>query len=460
MHSTPNDSPSQTPREIPKLSGHWLLGSARDFQREPHRFAANAANLHNGLVRFRVLHRPMIAVTHPDFLRQILVTHHERYERSFHYHTSRAIVGLGLITTDGPDWKLRRRQIQPAFRPEAIERVLPAVLVAADELFARFETARRSGTTLPVVSEMQTFTLTVMLRALLSEGIDSGEARAFGDALRQSLLLVRRKNTSACPMAQWIPTPINRGLTTMRRIFDAFLTPRLKARLAPNSPPRDDIVQNLLGARDPETGASLPWQSLLDETKTLFAAGFETTATALAWTLHCLSHHPDVAVRWHSEIDEVLMGRTPKWEDLPRLTYTSQIVQETLRLYPPVYTMGRVCREDDRLGDYPIRSGETLLLSVFGAHRMPAFWPAPDRFDPQRFATDASWPRHAFLPFALGKHQCIGNTFALSEITLFLALLGQRYQLRPTQPFDIPARAQVTLVPAHEIHLRLEPRSP
>lgn len=446
-------------RDVPVLPGHWLLGSARELQRAPHSFVAEAGTSQGGLVRFRVLHRRMIAVTHPDYLRQVLVTHHERYERSFHYHTSRAIVGLGLITTDGPYWKLRRRQIQPAFRPEHIERVLPAVRQAAEERFAQWELSRASGDTIPAVAEMQTFTLTVMCRALLSEGIDSKEAHDFGEALRESLYHVRRKNNSACPMAMWIPTRTNRVLTAMRKVFDAFLTARLKPRLAPNAPPRNDIVDALLRARDPETGEALPWQSLLDETKTLFAAGFETTATALVWALHCLSHHPAVAQAWHAEIDQILAGRAPVWDDLEKLTYTARIVQETLRLYPPVYTMGRVCVEEDVLGGCRIRRGDTLLLSVYGAHRTAEFWPEPERFDPDRFAPGQTWTKHAYLPFALGKHQCIGNTFALAEATLILALIGQRYRLHPTVPWDIPARAQVTLVPAQEIPIRLEARS-
>ncbi len=445
-------------REMPRVPGHWLLGSAVALQEAPHRFVAETGERHGGLARFRVLHRRLIAVTHPDYLRQVLVTRHECYERSFHYRTSRAIVGLGLITTDGPYWKMRRRQIQPAFRPEAIERVLPAAVLAAGEMFARWDAMRDGGRPIPVVSEMQTFTLTVMCRALLSEGIESESARAFGVALREGLYHVRKKNNSACPMAAWIPTGTNRALAATRRVFDSFLGPRLEQRRTAGAAERSDILENLLKARDPETGEGLPWQSLLDETKTLFAAGFETTATALAWALHCVSQHPDVAEALHAEVDTVLGGRAPVWGDLERLVYTGQIVQETLRLFPPVYTMGRVCTAPDELGGYPIRPGETLLLSVYGAHRMAEFWPDPERFDPGRFAPGKTWVRHAFLPFALGKHQCIGNTFALAEATLILAMIGKRYRLRPTVPFHIPAKAQVTLVPADEIPIHLERR--
>lgn len=446
-------------RPLPVAAGHWLFGNALAMRHTPHSFVAGLGLRHGGIARFRILHRKMIAVTHPDLIRQILVTRQDRYERSFHYRNSQITIGKGLITTDGDYWKMRRRQIQPAFRPEQVQRVVPATHLATGELFERWEKRRRAGEAVGVVTDMQTLTLTVMCRALLSVGIDSDEARSFGAAVRDSLYAARRKNTSLCPMPNWVPDNHNRALHATRDVLDSFVTKHLYPRLTPGSEPRADIAQGLLEARDPETGEALPWQAILDETKTLFTAGFETTATVLAWALHRLSHHPECVAAWHEEVDRVLGGRSPEWGDLPRLTYTTQIVNETMRLYPPVYNLGRVCREDDELGGYRIRKGETLLLSVYGAHRMPEFWPNPESFDPQRFAADRTWTKHAFMPFALGKHLCIGNTFAMAEATLALAQIGQRYHLRPTVPCDVPIRAQVTLVPAGEIPIKLEARS-
>ncbi|MCX6953924.1 MAG: cytochrome P450, partial [Verrucomicrobia bacterium] len=199
-------------REMPVAAGHWLLGNAREMREAPHRFAAEAGLRHGGIARFRILHRGMIAVTHPDLIREVLVTRHERYERSFHYETARQTIGRGLITTDGAYWKLRRRQVQPAFRTEHLRRIVPAVMQATDEMFVRWEARRAAGGTVPLGDEMQTLTLTVMCRALLSAGIDSAAARKFGTAVRESMALVRRKNTSMCPVPHWIPSPLNRGL--------------------------------------------------------------------------------------------------------------------------------------------------------------------------------------------------------------------------------------------------------
>lgn len=445
-------------KEIPVAPGHWLLGNAYEMRLRPHRFAAETGLRHGGMARLRILHRRLIAVTHPDLIREVLITRHERYERSFHYKTTQQIVGRGLIATDGPYWKMRRRQVQPAFRPEHLSRLVPAVNQASDEMFARWDARRAAGEPVPLVEDMQALTLTIMCRALLSVGIELEMARAIGAAVREGLFLIRSKNTSLCPVPHWVPSRTNLGLRKRRDVLDTFVGGHLRARLEPGAAPRQDLAQALLDARDPETGESLPWQSLLDEAKTLIAAGFETTATTLAWALHRLSHHPEVAETWHAEIDRVLGDRPPTWDDLSQLGFTERIFNETMRLYPPVYSLGRTCQEDDVLGGCRIRRGETLLLSVYGAHRMPEYWPDPERFDPERFSPGRIPPKHTFMPFALGKHTCVGMAFGLAEATLVLARIGQRYRLAATRPLDVPVRAQVTLLPAAEIPVRLEAR--
>lgn len=445
-------------RPIPRTRGHWLVGSATEMRERPHTFVAELGQAHGGLAEFRILHRRMLAVTDPDLIRQVLVTRHDRYERSFHYRTTQQAVGKGLITTDGPDWKTRRRQMQPAFKPEALQRIVPAVIQATDEMFARWDVQTAAGGTIPLLAEMQTLALTVMCRALLSVGIDSDEARRFAVAVRDSLYLIRRRNTSLCPVPHWVPDRLNRGLRRTHSVLEEFVARHLRPRVGESAPALPDIVQSLLEARDPETGEALSWQALLDETKTLFTAGFETSATMLAWALHAISHHPQIAASWSAEIDQVLGGRPPTWNDLAQLTYTDRIIQETLRVYPPVYTLGRVSVSADDLGGCHIPAGRTLLLSVYGAHRDPRFWTEPEHFDPDRFAVGREWTRHAFLPFALGKHTCLGNTFAVAEAVLALALIGQRYRIEPTVPFAVQTRAQVTLVPTHEIPIRLTKR--
>ncbi len=442
------------PRVIPKADGHWLFGSAFDVARSPHRFVAELAQDNAGIARFRILNRPFVAVASADYVRQILVTRHARYQRSFHYRNR--VIGSGLLTTDGPHWLKRRRQIVPAFRADTLRGVVPAARDATLRRMERWEELRSAGQPVPISSEMQALTLSVIGRALLSTEVGEDSAARFAGAVRDSLRLTRQRNMSMFRTPSWMPTPGNRRLLAVRDALDEFIGPKIRAREAegPYAPP--DILDALLAARDPETGEALDYQALLDETKTLFVAGFETTATALTWTLYLLARHPDVARRWHRELDEVLGGRLPEWEDLERLTYLHQIISESMRLYPPVYTLGRECIEDDELDGYSIRSGTVLLLSVFGIHRDPKWWQDPETFRPERFADD--WPTQAYLPFASGKHMCIGNNFSLAEMAVTLSIIGQRYELEPVESQPVQESAQITLVPAREIPLRLARR--
>jgi cytochrome P450 len=322
----------------------------------------------------------------------------------------------------------------------------------------RWEAAAKTGDTVPVVAEMQRLSLSVIGRALLSTQVDAEDAARFGRAVRDSLRLARQRNTSWLKLPLWLPSRANRRLRETRRILDHYLAPRLEARASGAAPPSGDILDALLKARDPETSEPLPRQALLDETKTLFVAGFETTATALAWALYLLARHPEAAARWHAEVGQVLNGRPPAWEDLERLTWTGQVIRETLRLCPPVYSLGRQCVAEDELGGRTIRRGSLLLISVYGIHRAEEWWPDPHAFRPERFGPGETWPEHAFLPFATGKHLCIGASFAMTEMAVALALIGQRFRLALADDREVGESAQITLVPAREIPLRLAPR--
>jgi cytochrome P450 len=196
----------------------------------------------------------------------------------------------------------------------------------------------------------------------------------------------------------------------------------------------------------------------VDQTKTLLLAGYETTALGLAWALYLLSRNAEAAARWHEEVDGVLLGRLPSSADLRKLPWTAQIAHETLRLYPPLYTTARQCTEDDEIGGHAIRKGCAVLISIYGIHRSSVWGETPEAFLPERFAPAAGWPKRAFLPFSNGKHICLGNNFAMTEMIVVLAMIGQRYRLQQADDRPIEARGMIGLVPEREIELKLTPR--
>lgn len=448
-------APTAAPREAPASAGHWLFGSARAFAAAPHLFPAELGWRHGGLARFRVLRMRFLAVTHPDYARQILVTRQERYARSYHYRNGQVILGRGLLSTDGDHWLKRRRQMLPAFRADRLQNLVPATCDAVAALLARWEAARRQGEPVPAVLDMQRLSLSVIGRALLSTEVGLDDADRFGQAVRETLRLMRERNTSWFAPPVWWPTAGNRQLHATRNSLDEFVDSHIGRRGAADDGRPRDILNALLRARDAKTGEAIGAKGLREETKTLFVAGFETTATALAWALHALARHPEAAARWHEELDQVLAGRPPGIQDLHRLPFTAAIVSETLRLYPPVYNVVRECVSADDIAGVAIRPGDLMMISIFGIHRAAQWWREPEAFRPERFLPPAEWPRDAYLPFASGKHTCIGDDFALTEMLVALALIGQRYRVELVDHRPPAMVARITLAPAREIPLRL-----
>jgi cytochrome P450 len=216
----------------------------------------------------------------------------------------------------------------------------------------------------------------------------------------------------------------------------------------------------LLEARDEETGEGMTDRQLRDEVMTLFAAGHETTAVALTWCWHLLAQHPAVEARLHAELDDVLAGEAPRFEDLERLPYGRMVLEETMRFYPPAYSLNRVALADDRMGPHLVRKGTLVTVSPWVTHRNPALWPEPLRFDPERFLPERvrERPRYAYFPFGGGPRICIGAAFAMMEARLALAVLARDWRLVPTPGPAPRPQARVTLRPREPIRMRPERR--
>jgi cytochrome P450 len=296
-----------------------------------------------------------------------------------------------------------------------------------------------------------------MGRMLLSADISPEQGSRIGAILRDGLMLLRRRNTSPFPAPLWLPTSANRRLLAYRDELTTFVEAHLDRRSRGESSNEPDILARLLEVRDPETGAPLTRQDLIAETKTLFLAGFETTATALTWTLYLLARHPSAAAAARAEIDDALGSRAPAWDDLGRLSYVAKVLHEAMRLYPPVYAIARRCAADDDLGGYAIAAGTPVLVSVYGVHRAPAWGADPEQFRPERFS-DRNWPKRAYMPFGAGQHLCIGNDFSMVEMSVALALILRRYRLRLVDEAPVGESPRITLGPDREIDLRLEAR--
>jgi cytochrome P450 len=276
-----------------------------------------------------------------------------------------------------------------------------------------------------------------------------------GPAVGDILAFATSVLTSVVDTAR-LPLPSTRRFERRLELLDSILYPLIAERR--RVPGGEDLVSMLVEVTDADTGAGLTDKQVRDETISFFIAGHATIASALTWTWYLLSTHPAVWRRLKDEVDEVLGGRPPAVDDLGRLAYTSMVVQETMRLYPPIYLVLRRAAEDDQVGGYRIPAGANIALCPYVTHRHPGFWDNPEGFEPERFAPEAARQRHrmAFFPFSGGPRRCIGEGFAQLQLPLVVAMIAQRFRPSPLPARPAEVEAAVTLRPRAPMLMRVD----
>jgi cytochrome P450 len=324
-------------------------------------------------------------------------------------------------------------------------------------MIERWNARAESGEAFDVVSEMMRLTLHIVGRALLTMDLTSHADRVGRNMTIANETFAEFNLSTLMP---WLPTPGNLRFKKAARELRGLVLDIIAQRRREG---RDygDLLSMLLAVRDEDTGEGMNDEQLRDEVLTLILAGHETTATALSWIWYRLSEHPEVEAKLHAELDEVLGGRAPTMSDLANLNYTGMVIDEAMRLYPPVWAIGRAAIDDDEIMGYRIAKGSNLALVQWFAHRHPAFWENPERFEPERFSAERAGgrSRYAYFPFSGGPRMCIGNIFALTEAQLVLASVAQRYRLRMVPGHRIELQPLVTLRSRYGVQVTLERRA-
>jgi len=414
------------------------------FRRDPLGFLERVHRRWGDVARFRFGPRSIYLLSHPDLIRDVLVTRHRNFTKSRALQRARVILGEGLLTSEGEHHLRQRRMAQPAFHRERIAALGETMVAYASRAAGEW----RDGAEMDVVREMNRLTLAIAGKTLFGASVEA-EADEIGAALTSALLAFKRLTNPLGPILDRLPLP---GTVRVRRAgerLDATIYRMVEERRA-SGEDRGDLLSMLLAARDEEgDGAGMTDLQLRDEALTLFLAGHETTANALAWTWHLLSLNPDAEAALHAELGAVLAGRAPRADDLPRLPYTRAVLAESMRLRPPAWVIGREPKEDFEAGGYRIRAGSVVMLAPWIAQRDPRWWPDPERFDPSRWTPEmeAALPRFAYFPFGGGPRKCIGEGFAWTEGILVLARLAQRWRLRPAPGAQVSAEPLITLRP-------------
>jgi cytochrome P450 len=432
------------------------FGPLARSRRDPLGFLLGGIQRHGDVFRYQLGPLVFHLIAHPDHVKHVLLDNQKNYPRSWYYNRTRVVVGEGLVTTEGAAWRRLRRMAQPAFHYQRVAALAEVMTGAIEVLRLSWRQYAQSGKPVDVAAEFVALTLQIVGRALLNIDL-AGEAERVGQAVTTALGFLEHWLTHLLAPPLWVPTPRNLRARRALRTLDNLVHDIIRQRRRDPQHDTGDLLAMLLAVRDEETGEGLTDVELRDQVLTFIGAGHETTAVALAWTVYLLSQHPAVDDRLSSEIAAVLDGRTPTAADLPRLPYTRQVIEESLRLYPPVYAVARDLVNDDTIGGFHIPARSMVVLSPYVTHHHPDIWPDPDTFDPDRFSPErsADRPRFAWFPFLGGPHQCIGQDLAMMEMTLAVAMLRQafRFQLAPGARVEI--RPMLSLRPRHGIPITI-----
>jgi cytochrome P450 len=414
------------------------------------------AHEHGDVVRWRLGPVTVYLLRHPDAVQRVLVDQHRNYDKKTRgYDALRMFLGNGLLTSEGDFWKRQRRIAQPAFHRQRIADFGRTMVGLTEDMLQRWAPIAARGEALDIAEEMTALTLRIVAKTLMSTDVTVDD-REIGRSVETLNAFARDLMINPITVPVSLPTPKNRkfrrAADTLERALNRIIEQRRRT-----GEDAGDLLSMLMDARDAETGESMSDSQLRDEAMTIFMAGHETTANALAWTLYLLSIHPDVQRKLLEELRDVLAGRSPGIDDLPRLPYLQQVVKESMRLYPPAWSIGRRAIAEDEIDGYRIEANRLIILSSWVTHRDPAFWPNPEGFDPDRFTPQAekARPRYAYFPFGGGPRLCIGANFAMMEAQLVLATILPRYvpSLVPGHP--VVPDPMITLRPAHGLRMTL-----
>jgi cytochrome P450 len=427
-------------------------GQLGQVSRDPLGFFTHCARTYGDITGMRYYTYRVFFINHPDFIEDVLVTNARKFHKGRVLRANKILFGEGLLTSEDSFWLRQRRLAQPAFHRARIATYAETMVRYAEHALESW----RQGEERDIHEEMMRITLRIVGKTLFDADV-ARDAKEVGKSL-ELLLELSADFRRSILIPIWVPTPANIRKARAVKKLDKIIYRIIEERRASG---RDagDLLSMMLAARD-EDGSRMTDKQLRDESITLFLAGHETTANALAWTWWLLAQNPQAEKKLHAELGSVLGGRTLTLEDVAKLKYTELVLTESMRLYPPAWGTARVAIEDHEIGGYAVPKGTGVSLSQWVMHRDPRWFARPEEFLPERWEDGLAkrLPRFAYFPFGGGPRQCIGNTFALMEATLVLATIAQRYRFRLVEGHPVVPLPSITLRPRHGIRAILEAR--
>jgi cytochrome P450 len=438
----------------PLRRGLPIVGVLPQFRKNPPVFLQSLAREHGDLVHFRLGRQHIYLVSNPEWIKEILVTNQTNFTKSRFLERAKVLLGEGLLTSEGEFHRRQRRLVQPAFHRDRLIGYASSMV----ECTARSREQWTGGVELDMSREMMRLTLAVVAKTLFSADVTT-EADNIGAALTQVMVLF---DMVLMPFSEWIeklPLPSVRRFEKARDFLDKTIYGIIAERRA-SKEDKGDLLSMLLLAQDEDGGAGMSDKQIRDEALTLFLAGHETTANALMWSWYLLSQNPGAAQKFYDEVDRVLAGRLPTFDDLPQLKYVEGVFAEAMRLYPPAWVIGRRAKTEYAIGEFTVPARSIFMMSPYVVHRDPRWFPDPDQFIPERWPLPADRPKFSYVPFGGGTRVCIGERFAWMEGVLLLATVAQKWRFKLVPGHPVETAALITLRAKHGMKMVAEKRSP
>lgn len=415
------------------------------------------------LDRINVLFRQIFVCNHPAFVQEAFVKKHTVFQRKSPQmrHALKPLIGDGLFVSDQEVWRRRRKIVAPIVHTSKLSEFAPIMIETACETRDAWR-AKGDGGQVDALAEMAHLTAEIICRTIFGRDLGHNYAseivESFSDYQRH---IDQIDLPSFLGMPEWLPRLRGRAVRRSARRIRVVLDEIIDGYQVRKADGETSVIGGLLEARD-EDGTPLAKEAIRNEAAVLFMAGHETTANTLAWAWYLMSQAPWVAQRLHDELDSVLEGRTPTLQDVPKLAYARAIIEETMRLYPPVPILAREAMEDATLGKRDVPKGSLVLVVPWLLHRNPKLWSKPDHFKPDRFlpgGDGARQSKYGYVPFAIGPRICAGLTFGLNEAILCLAVLAQSFDLKLADGKVVEPVCRLTLRPGDSLPMTVHARS-
>lgn len=440
----------KTTIDLPGPTGNWLSGNWPEFRKDMLEFFHKYTAVYGDIYQFRLFAMRFCVVNSPQLLHEIFVEKNDSFIKSWNMRQLKMAFGNGLVTSSGEFWKQQHRIVQPAFRRAKLHKYAQQMIDIIDRVVGEWQ----DGQTFDIHGEMVKITLQIVSKTLFN--IDTQQdVQRVKDSIDVIVKQFASITSSRIPIPFIVPTPQN--LKVMKIFFQFPHNARRMIRARKKLGYLDDLISDLFKAQQ-ELGVTD--KQVLDEVFTLLVVGHETTATSLTWAFYLIAKHPEVQEKIQDEIQRVIGKRNIEVEDIGKLTYTSNVVKETLRLYPPLWAIGRETIEDVHIGKHLIPKGVQVLMVQHVVHRDPRYFPDPQKFQPQRWedGLEKKIPKYVYFPFGGGPRVCIGNHYNMIESTLILATAIQKFDIQMLKDRGTELLPSITLQPRHKVYITVRQR--